>query len=81
MAGGKATPKKDRGTKVSGGESVKTGQILVRGFSHYKAGMNTKGIGTIMALCPGKVSFIRRKTPHGRMRTFVNVVLAGKAKS
>jgi len=79
MAGGKATPKKDRGTKVSGGQVVKTGQILVRGFSHYKAGINTKGVGTIMALCSGKIAFSRKKTPHGKMRTFVNVIPAGKA--
>jgi ribosomal protein L27 len=79
MAGGKSTPKKDIGVKVSGGETVKTGQILVRGFSHYKAGINTKGIGTIFALSSGKVSFGKKKTPHGKMRTFVNVIPAVKS--
>jgi len=73
MAGGKATPKKDKALKVSSGQQVKTGQILVRGMTVYKAGRNAKGLATIFALCEGKVSFSKRKTPHGQVRTFVNV--------
>lgn len=38
MAGGKSTPKKDVGIKISNGQLVKTGQILARGLSAYKAG-------------------------------------------
>ncbi|HTY44704.1 MAG TPA: 50S ribosomal protein L27 [Patescibacteria group bacterium] len=74
MAGGKATPKKDKGVKVSSGQLVKTGQILIRGLSTYKAGRNVRGLATIYSLCSGKVSFSKKKTPHGQMRTFVNVL-------
>ena len=31
MAGGKSTPKKDKKTKVAGGELVQIGKILIRG--------------------------------------------------
>lgn len=81
MAGGKSTPKKDRGIKISSGQEVKTGEILVRHFDAYKAGKNAKGIGTIYALCPGKIYFTRKKTPHGRFRTFVNILADKKASS
>jgi len=74
MAGGKATPKKDKQVKVSSGQPVKAGQILIRGLSIYKAGQNVKGLGTMFALCPGKVYFSRKKTPHGKFRTFINVL-------
>lgn len=80
MTGGKATPKKDKMLKVSGGQAVKTGEILARNISTYKAGNNVGGISTLQALCPGKVYFSRKKTPHGRARTFINV-LADKEKS
>ncbi|MDD5730266.1 MAG: 50S ribosomal protein L27 [Candidatus Omnitrophica bacterium] len=73
MAGGKATPKKDKAMKTSGGKLVKTGQILCRGINTYKAGKNAKGEGTIFALCDGKVVFTRKKTSRGRIRTYINV--------
>lgn len=73
MAGGKARPKKDTAIKVSNGMLVKTGQILVRGINTYKVGLNVKGLGTMYALCPGKIYFTKRKTSHGRVRTFINV--------
>lgn len=73
MAGGKATPKKDKALKVSGGERVLTGEILSRGLSTYKAGINVKGIATLHALCPGEIYFTRKKTSHGKARTFLNV--------
>jgi ribosomal protein L27 len=74
MAGGKARPKKDLMLKVSGGQMVKTGQILSRGMSAYKAGGNVKGLGTLYALCEGKVYFSKKKTSRGRLRTFINVL-------
>jgi ribosomal protein L27 len=73
MAGGKATPKKDKAVKISGGQEVRTGQILIRCIDTYKAGKNTRGLGTIYAMASGKVYFTRKKTSHGRFRTFVNV--------
>ncbi|MFY9402990.1 MAG: 50S ribosomal protein L27 [Candidatus Omnitrophota bacterium] len=73
MVGGFSTPKKDKAVKVSGGMSVKTGQILVRGIDTYKAGVNVRGPGTLVALSSGKVYFTRKKTSRGRVRTFVNV--------
>ena len=73
MAGGFSTPKKDEAIKVSAGQLVKTGQILVRGINTYKTGKNAKGFGTLYAICPGKVSFTKKKTPHGKVRTFINV--------
>lgn len=73
MAGGFSTPKKDKANKVSGGMTVKTGQILVRSVDTYKAGVNVRGPGTLVALCPGKVYFTRKKTSKGRVRTFVNI--------
>ncbi|MGE5197093.1 MAG: 50S ribosomal protein L27 [Deltaproteobacteria bacterium] len=73
MAGGKATPKKDKGLKVSSGQPVKSGQILSKGLSIYKSGKNAKGIGTIFSLCAGTVYFSKKKTGHGKFRTFVNV--------
>lgn len=80
MTGGKSTPKKDRAIKVSNGEVVKTGQILVRMILAYKAGENVKGLGTLFALCPGKVYFSKRKTSHGKFRTFVNIACVKDAK-
>ncbi|MDD5166645.1 MAG: 50S ribosomal protein L27 [Candidatus Omnitrophica bacterium] len=73
MAGGFSTPKKDKAVKVSHGEIVKTGQILIRGVDVYKAGVNVKGLGTLYALCQGKVCFSKKKTSHGKVRTFVNI--------
>lgn len=74
MAGGKARPKKDKAVKVSAGQVVKTGEILSRGIPTYKAGAHTQGMGCITALCAGKVYFTKKKTPHGRVRTFINVL-------
>lgn len=79
MAGGKATPKKDKALKVSCGQAVKTGQILVRGLPSYKAGMNVKGLGALYALCPGKVYFTKKKTSRGKFRTFINIEPAKNA--
>lgn len=76
MAGGKSTPKKDKALKVTTGQVVKTGTILVRGKDEYKAGLNVKGMGTLFALCPGKVYFTRKKSPRGTLRTVVNVAPA-----
>lgn len=73
MVGGFSRPKKDKAVKVSAGQSVKTGQILVRGLPTYKAGINTKGEGTIYSLCEGEVYFSKKKTSHGKVRTFANV--------
>jgi ribosomal protein L27 len=78
MAGGFSTPKKDKSNKVCAGMLVKTGQILIRGLDTYKAGINVKGLGTLFASCPGQVYFTRRKTSHGRVRTFVNIKPAAK---
>lgn len=74
MAGGKSTPKKDVGIKISNGQLVKTGQILARGLSAYKAGENVKGQSTLFALCSGKVHFSKSKTSHGKFRTFIHVL-------
>lgn len=74
MTGGKATPKKDKGIKVSSGQHVKTGQIILRGLSTYKAGQNVRGLDTLFALCPGKIYFSRKKTSHGKFRTFINIL-------
>ncbi|MDO8662157.1 MAG: hypothetical protein Q7K98_02900 [Candidatus Omnitrophota bacterium] len=78
MTGGFSTPKKDKANKVSAGMSVKTGQILVRGVDTYKSGVNVKGLGTLIAQCPGEVYFSKKKTSHGKVRTFVNVKPAEK---
>lgn len=76
MAGGKSTPKKDKKIKVSGGQLVKTGEILARGVDSYKAGVNVKGTGTLYALCPGKIRFSRKKSPRGAVKTYINIVPA-----
>jgi len=73
MVGGKSTPKKDKAIKVSCGKFVKTGQILVRRVPSYKAGANVKGLDTLHALCCGKVYFSKKKTSHGKYRTFINI--------
>jgi len=73
MTGGFSTPKKDKAMKVSSGQAVKTGQILSKGIDTYKAGQNVKGLGTLFALCSGKVYFTRKKTSHGKVRTLINV--------
>ena len=73
MAGGKARPKKDRKLKVSTGQPVKTGEILCRGITTYKPGVNTKGLGTTYAICCGTVYFTKKKPSHGKFRTFINV--------
>ncbi len=74
MTGGFSRPKKDKMIKVSAGQSVKTGQILARNISTYKAGLNVKGIATLYALCDGVVSFSKKKTSHGKVRTFINLI-------
>jgi ribosomal protein L27 len=74
MAGGKARPKKDKALKVSEGQAVTVGTIVVRGVPSYKAGMNVKGLGTLYAVRAGKVHFSRRKTATGAYHTYVNVV-------
>jgi ribosomal protein L27 len=73
VTGGFSTPKKDKAVKVSSGQFVKTGEILVRGVPVYKVGANVKGLGTMHALCCGKVYFTKKKTSHGKIRTFINV--------
>jgi ribosomal protein L27 len=73
MTGGKATPKKDKSIKVSSGQQVKTGEILIRGISTYKAGVNVRGISTMHALCAGNIYFSKKKTSHGKVRTFINI--------
>ncbi|MFA5004730.1 MAG: 50S ribosomal protein L27 [Candidatus Omnitrophota bacterium] len=78
MIGGFSTPKKDHAMKTSGGKLVKTGAILVRGVDTYKAGVNVKGLGTLFATTPGKVYFTKKKTNHGKVRTFVNVAPLAK---
>jgi ribosomal protein L27 len=78
MIGGFSTPRKDKAMKVSGGQMVKGGQILARGVSVYKAGVNVDGRGTLHAACAGKVYFSRKKTSHGKFRTFINVQPAAK---
>ena len=78
MTGGFSTPKKDKANKVSAGMPVKTGQILIRGKDSYKAGVNVKGLGTLVAQSSGKVYFSKKKTSHGRVRTFVNIKPAEK---
>ncbi|MFH0828185.1 MAG: 50S ribosomal protein L27 [Candidatus Omnitrophota bacterium] len=74
MAGGKSTPKKDKKTKVAGGESVKIGKILIRGKDNYKAGINVKGRGTLYAVADGKVFFSRKRAPRGGVKVYVNVL-------
>jgi ribosomal protein L27 len=74
MTGGFSTPKKDQMIKVSSGQVVKTGHILVRGVPTYKAGINVKGRGVLYSLCAGKVLFTKKKTSHGKVRTFINVM-------
>jgi len=73
MAGGKSTPKKDKALKVSCGKLVKAGEILSRRKNSYKAGINVQGLDTLHALCPGKIYFTKKKTSHGKFRTFINV--------
>ncbi len=73
MVGGFSTPKKDKAIKISDGQLVKTGEVLVRGLATYKAGVNVKGLGTLYALFPGKVYFSKKKTSHGKIRTFINI--------
>lgn len=78
MIGGFSRPKKDKGIKVSQGQLVKTGQILLRARSAYRAGINVKGRGLLFALCAGKVYFTKKKTSHGKVRTFVNIAAQAK---
>ncbi len=73
MAGGKARPKKDKTLKVSAGQIVRTGEILCRGIDTYKAGLNTRGLGTIYAICCGRIYFSRKKTSRGKFRTFIGI--------
>jgi len=73
MTGGFSTPKKDKALKVSSGMLVKTGQIMVRGKDTYKPGVNVGGLGTMFARSSGKVYFTKKKTSHGKFRTYINV--------
>lgn len=73
MIGGFSTPKKDEAVKVSGRQAVKACQILCRGVNRYKAGKNVKGRGTLYSMCAGNVYFTKKKTPAGKVMTFINV--------
>lgn len=73
MAGGKATPKKDKALKVSSGQNVKTGTILSRSLGNYKAGKNVQGLDTLFALCPGKIYFSKKKSSYNKIRTYINI--------
>ncbi len=73
MIGGFSTPKKDEALKISGGQKVKQGQILVRNVNTFKAGVNVKGLGTMYSACAGEVYFSKKRTPKGKLRTFINV--------
>ena len=81
MTGGKSTPKHEKRTKVSGGELVKTGQILVRGLSTYKAGENVAGLDTLYALCEGTIYFTRKKAGHHKIRTVIHILPVKKTKT
>ena len=74
MAGGKSTPKKDRGVKVGSGEMVTTGKILISGTSSYKAGANVKGVTRMFALCDGKIVFTKKRTTAKTVKTFISVM-------
>ena len=78
MIGGFSTPKKYQNVKVSSGMTVKSGQILAKGRDTYKAGANVKGPGTLFALCAGTIYFSRKKTSHGKVRTYINIKPAAK---
>lgn len=73
MVGGFSTPKKDKSVKVSGGQCVKKGTLLARGRPAYKAGINVQGMSNLIALSEGQVYFTRKKTSHGKFRTFINI--------
>jgi ribosomal protein L27 len=81
MTGGKSTPKKDKAIKISNGQLVKTGEILTRGIATYKAGINVRGLNTLYALCPGRIYFSKKKTSHGKVRTFINIAPATEKQS
>ncbi|MCM8801543.1 MAG: 50S ribosomal protein L27 [Candidatus Omnitrophica bacterium] len=78
MVGGKSRPKKDRTLKVSAGQEVGVGQILVRNLGNYKAGLNVKGQSTLYALASGKVYFTKKKASSGKVHTFVNILPIAK---
>ncbi len=73
MVGGFSRPKKDKALKVSSGQRVLAGKILVRGIPTYKAGINVRGLGTLYAFCSGEVYFSKKKTSGGKVRTFINI--------
>lgn len=81
MAGGKKTPRKDRkGIKICGGQQVETGKILGRSMSSYKTGKNVSGVNTMFALCDGTIYFSKKKTSHGKVRTYINIMPSKKLK-
>ena len=75
---GRESHSKRLGVKLFGGESVASGNIIVRQRgTRYHAGANV-GIGkdhTLFALSDGVISF-SRKTVNTKERTFVHVVNA-----
>lgn len=73
MIGVRSRTRKDKAVKVSSGQYVTTGTLLVRGLGSYKPGFNVGGISTLFALCAGNAYFTKKKTPHGKLRTFVNI--------
>ena len=81
MTGGKRTPQKDRkGMKICGSQQVQTGEILGRSMSNYKTGKNVSGVNTMFSLCDGTVYFSKKKTSHGKVRTYINIMPGKKAK-
>ncbi|MBU3959110.1 MAG: 50S ribosomal protein L27 [Candidatus Omnitrophica bacterium] len=78
MVGHKSRPRKDKSLKISAGQQVEAGQILARGLDVYKAGKNVFGINTLNSACEGRVYFSKKKTPGGRVRTFINILPISK---
>lgn len=74
--------KETKGMKVSGGEIVKNGTILTREANKWKAGKNVGGMGTLYALCSGKVYFTRRRGTYrtNKVATLVNIEKDTKVK-
>ncbi|HNV23965.1 MAG TPA: 50S ribosomal protein L27 [Candidatus Omnitrophota bacterium] len=73
---GKTTKKyyaETKGIKVSGGQMIKSGQMLTRQGNKWKPGLNVTGRMHLTALCDGTVYFTRKRGRYNKEQTFINI--------
>ncbi len=65
--------KETKGVKVSGGQKVPAGTMLIREGHRWKPGLNVIGKMHLTAKCAGEVYFTRKKSRANKVITVINI--------